>query len=224
MASAKVLVLSLCIHGVAALAQAGASSSAVRAAAIRPGGAAMTIPTELTEAKGEWTRLFSPPISSLRSDGAELMESVLGWLPQMLQAIDIGDEDGEPEEDDDFVSAARPWLHTDGFAVVQGASHVELCEQIWENLSGADCLKTGGGSFLLLVPDAAGHLRDFNTMVDVVQSAARSNLNEAVTVTACHPEAERVIDRCPVPVMLVFLDDPDLLVKGGSMSDMGQFL
>ena len=121
--SRMMLVLVLCAQPLAAIAYVRPFMRSRERAIVSMMAAA--VPNELTSAYGSsWAALCSPPISSMRADGAELMERVLGWLPEMLVALDIGDEDGE--DDDDFVAAARPWLHTDGFGVVQGLSLIHI--------------------------------------------------------------------------------------------------
>jgi len=64
----------------------------------------------------------------------------------------------------------------------------------------------------------------FGRVVDSVSAAVSAHLNAEIVVTGCHPEADAARRRSPVPLIQLFLDSEDLLVEGGSMSDMSAFL
>ena len=54
-----------------------------------------------------------PPIVGEGNSGESLMQEVLGWLPEMLVKLELGDEPEEGENaadnDSEFVDTARPW-------------------------------------------------------------------------------------------------------------------
>ena len=58
------------------------------------------------------------------------MNTVLTWLPEMLMALELGDED--EEEDSDFVQVARPYLHTKEYHVVRGGSMLAVAQELCE--------------------------------------------------------------------------------------------
>ena len=78
-------------------------------------------------------------------------------------------------------------------------------------------------SLLLLLPSRLP-LSLFEQVTRTVSSGVSAHINEQVVVTGFHPDDEIVAKRSPVPVVQVFLDSPDLLVDGGSLSDASGFL
>lgn len=152
----------------------------------------------------------------------ERMGGVLEWLQTMLVQIELGDEDDELDED--FVATARPWLHTKAFHDVACDSS-EFASRLWEFIGDADYLgpEGSGGTLLLLLPTQLP-LSLFDTIVASVGDGVRANLNANVLVFGCHPDADKVSQKTPVPLIRLFLDSPDLLVEGGSMGDAAGFL
>ncbi|KAL1521608.1 hypothetical protein AB1Y20_021267 [Prymnesium parvum] len=173
---------------------------------------------------GEWAL---PPALDER-DGQALMERVLSWLPGMLVALDLGEDPDEGEEaeerDSEFVDTARPWLHTKAFGVIKAPSQPEIAGELWEEMLGAQFLKEEGGSLLLLVPAAANDIETFSGIVAAVRTTARDHINEDVVVTGLHPESVTGNVKCPVPTIMLFLDNEELFVDGGSMRDISSLL
>ena len=89
-------------------------------------------------------------------ESEERMGAVLTWLQTMLVELELGkteelDGTEEDELDGNFVSAARPWLHTKAFFDVPAQ---DFAEELWEHVGSADYLLPdgSGGSLLLLLP------------------------------------------------------------------------
>ena len=79
------------------------------------------------------------------------------------------------------------------------------------------------GTVLLLLPSQLP-LSLFERITASVSSSITTHLNGKVTVTGCHPDCVKAHERTPVPLLRIFLDDPQLLVEGGSMGDAASFL
>ena len=158
------------------------------------------------------------------ADSAQRMGSVLEWLQVMLVEIELGDatNDEDDELDEGFVSTARPWLHTKEFFDIPAAG---FADELWQHLSGAGYLqpKGEGGTLLLLLPSRLPFSL-FQRVTDTVRDGAVANLNADLLVSGYHPDGASKESRSPVPLIQVFLDSPDLLVDGGSMSDAAGFL
>jgi len=157
------------------------------------------------------------------------MIGVLEWLQPMLVNLELGatkELDGADAEEDeldaDFVTIARPWLHTNAFHDLTGAE--DVLSQLWAHVSDAEYLREGGqgGTLLLLLPRAMP-LELLQRAAATVQGAVHAHLNAAVHVEPFHPDAEAVPYRSPTPLLRLFLDSPELLVDG-SMSDAASFL
>merc|ERR1712050_183343 len=179
------------------------------------------VPAELEAA--DWAL---PP--TLAKDNEALMQEVLAWLPDMLVKLELGDEpeDGEDagENDSEFVDMARPWLHTKAYGVVKSPSQPEIAQELWAEMAAADFLQQEGGSSLLLLPAASNDMNTFNEIVAAVRVAAREHINKALVVSGLHPQSQTASSQSPVPTIMLFFDDPNLLVKGGSLGDVSGFL
>lgn len=194
---------------------------------------ATTVPAELADAA--WLPelkaccAVSDAAAGPDEDGAARMGTVLEWLQTMLVQLELGatkELDGEDAEEDEldegFVKTARPWLHTEEFYDVQVA---DFPEQLWAHLNGADYLKPSakGGAMLLLLPSRLPYSL-FQQVTATVRDGVASHVNSEVTVSGYHPDSDQKAAQTPVPVIQVFLDSPDLLIDGGSMSDAASFL
>ena len=136
-----------------------------------------------------------------------------------------GEEDEEADElDDDFVSTARPWLHSKSFHDV-ACEPTDFAEQLWAHVEVASYLRPdgGGGSLLLLLPSELP-LSLFQSITESVAAGVATSVNSEAQVLGCHPDAAKAHERAPVPLLRVFADAEDLLVEGGSMSDAAEFL
>jgi len=115
----------------------------------------MEVPTELSEAAWLPELQACCAVISEDGDGPQRMGAVLEWLQTMLINLELheeGDEETEEDElDPDFVSAARPWLHTKAFFDIPAQG---FASTLWGHVSGAAYLQPGGegGSLLLLLP------------------------------------------------------------------------
>ena len=204
----------------------GANAGSVR----RVRTAVMSAPAQLAEAA--WLPELQACCAVSDAAGPEeaspqRMGAVLEWLQKMLVELELGNTeelDGEEEDelDDDFVSAARPWLHTKAFHDI---SADDFAEQLWGHVTAANYLLPNGegGSLLLLLPSRLP-LSLFEKVTSTMSSSVAAELNSAVVVSGFHADAEQAKNRSPVPVIQLFLDSPDLLVDGGSMSDAASFL
>ena len=67
-------------------------------------------------------------------------------------------------------------------------------------------------------------IETFDEIVTTVRVAAREHINQELAVSGLHPESPTTNAQAPVPVIMLFLDDEELLVEGGSMNDMADFL
>jgi hypothetical protein len=210
---------------------AGSNTRFASGVHVRSGGvsaaAASAVPAELSGAA--WLPELQACCSvsaatSPEQTGEARMGILLEWLQKMLVQLELGDvEDEEDDElDSDFVNAARPWLHTKAFFDIPAQ---DFAQTIWSHVSAADYLQAGGsgGSLLLLVPSRLP-LSLFEQVTETVASGVATHVNSAAVVTGCHPDAARAEQRSPVPVVQIFLDSPDLLIDGGSMSDAAGFL
>ena len=159
--------------------------------------------------------------------GEQRMGAVLEWLQVMLVELELGgtaELDGEEvdELDNDFVDAARPWLHTKEFFDIKAQG---FAQELWEHVSSADYLqpKGEGGAMLLLLPTPLP-LSLFEEVTKTVSAGVGAHINPEVAVRGFHPDRTPKEQQSPVPIIQVFLDSPDLLVQGGSMSDAAGFL
>jgi len=189
------------------------------------------VPKELLEAA--WLPKVAEACPFAESKSGDLrMGDVLEWLSVMLVTLDLNEssdadvqtaeEDEEEDElDEDFVNTARPWLHTKEFFDV-GVD--DMAQALWGHMSAAEYLQPNGsgGSLVLLLP-ATLPLEVFNEVVATVASVA-AQLNPELKTAGCHPDSGAQALRCPVPLVQLFNDNPELLVEGGSASDMSQFL
>lgn len=159
-------------------------------------------------------------------DGPALMEQVLTWLPEMLVTLELGDEPEEGENaneiDSEFVDMARPWLHTKAFGVIDAPSQPEIAQSLWNEMMGAEFLREEGGSLLLLIPAAASDTKTFDNIVQAVHETAREHINKDLVITGLHPSSLTGKVKCPVPTIMLFLDNEDLFV-GGNMQDISAF-
>ena len=216
----------------------GSTHSVARRASLQDGAVrapkvqlAVTVPSELLQP--DWLPELTACCTLSNDDGSKdaRMGAVLDWLQPMLVQLELGgteELDGPMEEDDElddeFVRAARPWLHAKAF-------HDIMCEpsafgeQIWTSVMDADYLAPGGtgGTVLLLLPSQIP-LVLFERVTRSVSSSIAANLNDKVLVTGCHPDNMKAHERTPVPLLRIFLDEPDLLVEGGSMVIAGWML
>jgi hypothetical protein len=206
-----------------------APGSAVRA----PAAAASTVgcPDDLRDA--EWLPqvtaccAVSGASGEDNGDGSARMGEVLVWLQQMLVNQPMSSvADGDAEDlDDDFVQAARPWLHTKSFHDVTDAS--QFSQRVWSPMAEADFLREDGegGALLVLLPPALP-LSLFEQITASVRASVHGNINREVEVLGCHPDvsSEEPSRQTPVPLIRLFKDSPDLLVDGGSMSDAAGLL
>lgn len=187
------------------------------------------VPTKLAEA-------CSPEIEAIveDEDSAIRMNEVLDWLPSMLMKLEVGEimnmsnlgvklEDDDMENqtylDTDFVKKGKPWLHVQEYFGCSGAG---LAEQLWSKISAAEYLSPGkrGGSMVLLLPKNMT-LPDFNSVFDSFKADSLAEINAELEVEAFHPETKF---NCPVPLIRVFYDQEELLIKDGSLSDAMKFL
>ena len=159
--------------------------------------------------------------------GEQRMGAVLEWLQVMLVELELGgtaELDGEEvdELDNDFVDAARPWLHTKDFFDI-GAQG--FAQEVWGHVSTADFLQPNGegGALLLLLPTQLP-LSLFEQVTTTVSEGVASHFNADIAVKGFHPDQMPKERASPVPIIQVFLDSPSLLVDGGSMSDAAGFL
>ena len=76
----------------------------------------------------------------------------------------------------------------------------------------------------MLLPAAENDRETFDNIVTAVAQAARENINQEVVVSGLHPSSPTKNAQAPVPSIMLFLDDENLLVEGGSMGDMADFL
>jgi len=188
---------------------------------------AAAAPSELLEAPWLSKVIEVCPFAEGKS-GEARMGQVLEWLSTMLVTLELSEtSDVALEEDDeldeDFVNAARPWLHTKAFFDVSVDGGV--AESLWEHMIGADYLQPNGegGSLILLLPTSMPKAL-FDEVVATVAETASLRINKELKVCGCHPEAGTAPSRSPVPLIQLFNDQPDLLVEGGSASDMAGFL
>ena len=179
------------------------------------------MPEELRDAAWHKEVVIACPFSGGAS-GETKMNEVLEWLSTMLVSLELNEQDDELDElDNDFVQVARPWLHSKAFFDVEVDNMVT---SLWSHLDGAEYLKTdgNGGTLILLMPSAMPFAL-LETVADSV-SAAAAQINPEIVVSACHPESTIASARCPVPLLRVFHDHPELLVEGASMADAAGFL
>ena len=207
-----------------ALARRAATPGAARRSATQL--AVTAVPAELSQP--EWLPELTACCALSNDDGSKdsRMGAVLEWLQTMLVQLELGgteELDGplpemeDDELDEDFVNTARPWLHAKAFHDI-ACEPAAFGEQIWSSAVAADYLAPGGvgGTVLLLLPSQIP-LALFERVAATVSSSVTTYLNGKVLVTACHPDTEKVHERTPVPLLRLFLDEPDLLVEGGSM-------
>ena len=194
----------------------------------------MGVPAALADASWLPELQATCAVSEL-AGGAELgseqrMGAVLEWLQTMLVELELGstdslDDTGSEEADeldDDFVATARPWLHTKEFFDIKAQG---FAQELWEHVSSADYLqpKGEGGAMLLLLPTPLP-LSLFEEVTKTVSAGVGAHINPEVAVRGFHPDRTPKEQQSPVPIIQVFLDSPDLLVQGGSMSDAAGFL
>lgn len=203
--------------------------AATRGAAIKL--SSVALPAELSEPA--WLPELNACCALSNDDGDKDMRmgNVLEWLQTMLVQLELGNTeelDGPQEEDDeldeDFVNTARPWLHAKAFHDI-ACEPAAFGERMWSCILDADFLAEGGvgGTVLLLLPSQLP-LSLFERITASVSSSITTHLNGKVTVTGCHPDCVKAHERTPVPLLRIFLDDPQLLVEGGSMGDAASFL
>ena len=182
--------------------------------------ASSALPPELAE--GAWLEAAVPaePKELASQSGEEMMNTVLTWLPEMLMALELGDEN--EEEDSDFVQVARPYLHTKEYHVVRGGSMLAVAQELWSHVEAAKFLEGEGGTMLLLLP-ALSDERAFDGLAEATRAALSREMPKA-SLQACHPSRPGAVERTPLPLFQLFCDNPELLVQGGSLGDAAAFL
>ena len=154
------------------------------------------------------------------SDVAAYAAEELAAKVEAKMAADLSGKEEEEDEadvlDDDFVNVGRPWLHTAAFELATGAQAGDLGSAVWSQATDAAFLREGGGGggLLILVPQLAGDLELFEKLGAAIAAAARREINAALMVQACHPQAGVAARRCPIPLFQLFADSPDLYVDG----------
>lgn len=194
--------------------------------------AAASVPDELQNARWvpEFMACCSMGTQEGDGDGEARLVTVLEWLQVMLVNLELGtteELDGPTEEEDeldeDFVSEARPWLHAKAFHDITGEAG--FTQRMWNYVVESDYLQQGGkgGTLLLLLPSRLPYSL-FSEVTDDTMAAVQKHVNADIVIAGCHPDAPAKQNQAPVPLLRIFLDSPDLLVEGGSMSDAAGFL
>ena len=145
------------------------------------------------------------------ADAALTAEELL--CAQMLgKNVLNGGEEAAEEEDDEFVTVGRPWLHTNAFQLATGTTPAALGQAVWEHATSAGFLAPGGGGggLLVLVPQLEADFAAFEKLGAAVAAAGKREINGELQVQACHPSADVPAQRCPVPLLQLFVDDPAL--------------
>ena len=95
----------------------------------------------------------------------------------------------EDELDADFVTIARPWLHTNAFHDLTGAE--DVLSQLWAHVSDAEYLREGGqgGTLLLLLPRAMP-LELLQRAAATVQGAVHAHLSACAPAARTRPATE----------------------------------
>lgn len=193
-------------------------------------GPQLSAPAELAEAPWLVKVAQECPFAESRS-GESRMGDVLEWLSTMLVTLELDEGAGgaspvldeDDELDEDFVNAARPWLHTKAFFDVPVNG---LADAMWEQMEAATFLRPEGegGSLVLLLPSALPMPLLDDICKTVKKVVAGTSVGTEISVTGCHPDRKSAVLRSPVPLIQLFSDRPGLLVDGGSASDMSAFL
>lgn len=177
-----------------------------------------TLPAELTEAEAGWLAELKACIavdSGEKQSREERLEQIITWLQERLMAVgENGDSKPvltEAEENaewegivDEFAEVGRPWLHLNkDFDITED----QFALQLWRSAKGSDFLVPGGagGSALLMLPLISVGLLE--KVTETLKRAVVTHINPDVQVNGFHPAQ---VAGCPVPVILLFLDNPDL--------------
>lgn len=176
------------------------------------------VPAELTEAEAGWLAELNACIavdSGEKKSREERLEQIITWLQERLMAVGEN-ADSKPvltqaEENaewegivDEFAEVGRPWLHLNkDFDITED----QFALQLWRSAKSSDFLVPGGagGSALLMLPLISVGLLE--KVTETLKRAVVTHINPDVQVNGFHPAQ---VAGCPVPVILLFLDNPDL--------------
>mmetsp|Transcript_74118 Transcript_74118/g.211600 ORF Transcript_74118/g.211600 Transcript_74118/m.211600 type:complete len:263 (+) Transcript_74118:337-1125(+) len=137
----------------------------------------------------------------------ELLLKVISFLQQNL--VKAGDEDGEPEDDPDFIAEGRKILALDRFMVEDMESDMFLIEKLWEEIGGLVRKGNSETGTLMMLPKFTGG--DVRPIIASMVNPALGwlGLEERIKV-----DSFRMMDGAPCPMVRI-LYDVDTAAVGG---------